>query len=257
MAKSRHDEVKEKFYRPLEQIECFIDITFWSSVVLSFAVILINEQIHAELNAFLKILFLISSILTFALSLITRFYFFPRAHDARTENFISHAFNTSLSQEITIGYYNNNEFDPIKKTGAQLLENCFFSKEGSRKLCVLTRWKFGIYLLIWLAVVFWRKTSLDLVVTISQVLLSEQIIAKVVSLEWFRMKSERIYEAVSNVFLLKSQGNEFSSVILSNLVKYESAKSTYGGTLSDGIFNKYNTTWSRQWEDQKKRLGIL
>mgnify|MGYP001765001117 CR=1 FL=1 len=72
-----------------------------------------------------------------------------------------------LSEQV-VGYYNNSETNSVKRLGASLLENSFFSKSILLTMARGERFRMGLYVLVWLIALFNRATDLALVAAMAQ-----------------------------------------------------------------------------------------
>ena len=90
-----------------------------------------------------------------------------------------------------------------------VLENLFFAKAILLEMAPYSRVKASLYFIVWLAVVIWRDTPLDLIATAAQVLFSEEIIARWLRLEWALNRFERIYESTYRLFQSFPAANRF------------------------------------------------
>jgi hypothetical protein len=121
------------------------------------------------------------------------------------------------------------------------------------------RIKIAVYACVWFAALLNRATDLALITGIAQVILSEQIISKWVRMEWLRARVEGVYDGVYG--LIQATGNrsskEVSARVLEYLVRYETAKSQAGISLSTAIFKKVNPSLSAEWRRTAQSLNLV
>lgn len=250
---SNADLIRVKYFHSVEIFENASDWLFYISAVLSIAVLFLESD-----NGFFRemavIAFSILVIVLFVITLFLRLYLIPRASNKRNLNFFTKAFNVPLTHERVEGYYNNDFIDPIKRLAAQVFENSHFSKSIALHMAIRERTKVGLYILIWLICLINRKTEIDIVLAVTQVVFSEQIFSKFIRLEWLRMNCERVYEKMYSLFQSKPSKNEFAAITISMVTMYEAIKSNAGITFNSKLFDKLNHDLSLEWEQIKNTL---
>lgn len=254
---TRDDPIRKNYFRPLEIAESASGWLFYLGALASFAPLLIDQAAHSKLYTGALGIFVLIVVSMFITGIATRLYFFPRAEDARRKEFLSNTFGFDLIHQRTMGYYNNNETDPHKRMGLSVLENLFFTKSILREMAPVVRAKAFIYLVIWIAVVVWRETPLDWIVTAAQVLFSEEIIARWIRLEWARGRAERIYDATYRLFQSNPDPNKLRAYAVDAFGDYETGKALGGILLSQKVFDRLNTTLADEWTVVKQGLPAL
>lgn len=132
-------------YSASEVLEKFKSVFLYLNIVSAIAaVIFIDRETVSKICLFGQA---ISSVLFIALSIIDDLYCWFDAESARRKNSIENAFNVSLGELQTDGFYSN-EFEPsIERYGANEFESIFYTKSivGSmrarvaiRAVCVIT-----------------------------------------------------------------------------------------------------------------------
>lgn len=252
----KFDPIREKYFRPLERADWWVDFLFYIAAALSVAALLIEKSAHPHLYDFLQIIFTLSVICLFGLGLVIRLYLSPRAQERRLQDFLSSAYGVSLSHEQTKGYYNNNAADPEARVAAQLLENTFHSKSITRVMALRERIKASLYVVIWIVAVLVRSTDLALAGIIAQAIFSEQLLSRFFRIEWFRMRCEKIYDNLFRLFQSNAEPRRFTILAQELLVQYEMVKANAAITLSGKIFERDRLKLAKEWEDIKKTLGL-
>lgn len=251
----RIDEV-DVHYRPIENINLITNILFWLLAIISLVLITITFE-NNLLHQVFKILFICSTLLSFVLGLVNRFHLIPKAERIRRKQNLSDALGISLTDEHTNLYYNNQYSNSIYKLGANTFENSLFSKEIASVMLKKTRIAVGGYLLIWLVAVTTRKTNLDLITWITQIVFSGEIIVSWISLEILRLRHERVYERFYDFFRNNQKQNpQALATILDIFTDYESAKSAASLKLSTKTFNRLNPSLSEKWTKIRKKLKM-
>ena len=248
------DPIGGKYFAPLARVNLWSDVAFYAAAFLSVVVVLIPKDHYPRSYENVQAFFLAATVLGFALGLGGRLYWAPRAQAQRLSDFLSSALNVNFTHERTHQYYNNDEVEPVRKIGMQLLENSFFSREVSRAMCFAERLLVGGYAFVWLLIVANRSTPIDLIVAISLVLFSEQLISRVFRLEWLRIQFEETYDVVYGLFQSNDRGSFFHGGILAQLVRYENSKANSGVSTSTNIFERLNGQLSKQWEEIKNTI---
>jgi hypothetical protein len=253
---SRSDPIRSNYFDALQKAEIGAELLFYLNALLSFCTLLVDQKVHPDAYNVVLLLFSISVVAMFALGMLQRLYLAPRAEDKRRQDFFSSAWNVNLIHQQTDGYYNNDLKDPIKRMAAQVLENSLFSKEIALRMARRERIKVALYALIWLVLLHNRRTDLGWVVAVSQALFSEQMLSKLLRLEWLRMRFERTFDDVFRLFQTKPSLAQFNANALDALSLYETAKASAGITLSSNIFDDLNPTLSTEWGKVKATLKI-
>lgn len=254
MAKS--DPLSASHYSPLQTAEKLSGALFWAAAVSSIVALQLNRDKQPYYDI-VQSSFVVSVVLFFVMDLAVRLYWAPRAHAKRNADFVSNAFGVCLTDEASVGYYNNKATDPIKRIVFSILENSLFSKTIVRKMLLKERLIVGGYAIVWFLAVLNRATDLALVTTVAQVLFSEQIISRWIRMEWLRAKFERVFDDTYSLVQTASDSlsKEFQARCIECLLRYESSKAQAGISLSSKIFEKNNRELSRQWDAIYKKLN--
>jgi hypothetical protein len=253
-APDKIDPIRERYFKPLEAAEQTGDWLFYGAGVLSIVAVATPKEVYPEIFATAQIMFLVATIVGLVVGLAVRLYWGPRAQGMRVEDFFSEAFGIALTHERTRKYYNNEATLPARKIGFQLLENTHFTKAIILRMCRAERIRILVYGVIWLVIVLVRATPIDVVVAISQVLFSEQLVSRFARIEWMRMKVEGLYSSTYRLLQTGLNDRAFEAAITANMVAYESAKANAVITTPSKIFEAMNSDLSREWEEIKKGL---
>lgn len=249
------DPIGKKYFGPLTQANLATDIAFYLAAALSVLVVLMPKDDFPVAYQNVQAIFLITTIAGFVVGLASRLYWAPRAQSNRLDDFLSKGLGVSLTYESTQGYYNNDETESFRRIGMQIMENSFFSQEVTREMCRTERLMIGIYVLVWVFILTNRGTSIDLVVAISLVLFSEQLIARIFRLEWLRIQCENTHSAIYRLFQSDDRGKVFQANVLCHLVRYENAKANASVMTSTKIFDKQNERLTGEWNAIKKTIS--
>lgn len=252
----RVDEVAPT-YEPARRLDAACGWLYYVLVLLSF-LILFPSWFNGTGNAILKVSFLVLSSALFIGFLLGKLYLIPAAERVRRKQLLANAFGAMLTPEQTTKYYNNGFQPSLQRLAANVMENAHFGKEVSKLMLVSVRIKTFVYLAAWLAVLAGRHESMDIVLWITQLVFSADILAYWLSLECLRHRHERVYEGLYQHFLHgHSQNNpKASASILDAFASYEAAKAAAGVLLDSKIFFRENPRLSEKWTDNCKKLGI-
>jgi hypothetical protein len=255
-ANTRIDEV-DRYYDPIGKLNGVSCILFWILVALSFSQ-LFADHYADTLSGALKIAFLTIALLSFTLSLVLRFSLIPKAERARRKQNLSNALGTSLSEDHTNLYYNNEYRESILKLGANTFENSLFSKEIASEMLKSRRFIILGYFLAWLLVLFVRESDLALITWVTQFVFSGEILVSWISLEILRCRHENVYERYYEFFRhgIDESSEEGVATILDIFADYESAKASAGIKLDSDIFEKLNPPLTKKWECIKEKLKM-
>jgi hypothetical protein len=250
----RNDPIRERYYMPLELADRVGDWLFYVTAALSLVVLINPLRSSAGLFESAQIAFLIGTIAGFVIGIGIRLYFAPRAETKRREEFLSNALGTSLTYERTAGYYNNEETDPERRMGMNVLENTFHSQDTLLIMCKRERVRIGMYTLVWLVLLSVHRVELDWPIVAAQALFSEQLLSRWLRLEWLRIEVERIGHALRQAFQSTPSAQSLRVIVLNETIAYESAKARVSVTLSEKIFFQRNDHMTGEWAKFKASL---
>lgn len=250
------DCISQKYFGPLKSAESYGGYLFYISAILSFIILLIKKDSHPFAYNVFEICFLLAAIIFSLVSIFIKLYLSPRAQEARYKDFLSHAFNISLSEEQTKGYYNSRESASARKIAAQTLENSFYSKSIISEMRKLEWLKIITYVVIWFILIFNRNTDLSIIALVAQFIFSEQILTRLFRIEWLRYKFEQVYDDLFRLIQSKPQNNFFEASALEITGVYEMAKANGGITLSSRIFNAKKDELDERWSKIRQKLEL-
>lgn len=248
----------DRFYIPINFWDTMACKMFWISAALSIVVIYSGTVPVPNLKQVLSILFLLSVAFQLFISLYLRLYLIPIAEGKRRKQLLSDSFGIPLTPEQTQKYYNNYLAPSIKRLGANILENTFFAKAVCGQMATKARLKVGLYLAVWLIVVFYQGTPLDLKIWVTQTVFCGDIIFGFISIELLRHKNEDLYNELYQQFLHKIDFNNNAAIacIMDAFASYESAKAVASLQQSSKIFNQLNHQLTEEWDEIRAKLGI-
>jgi hypothetical protein len=246
----RSDPVGDNYYRPLRRADKASDILFYLAAVLSFAVVIIDEDAFPNVWIWANIAFVIFVFAFFSIGMICRLYLTPRAEDARRRDLFTNSFSINLTHEVSTGYYNNEETNPFRRMALSVMESSFFTKKIAKEMLFSNRIIAVGYLVGWLVYVLTRDNDLGLVAAGAQALFSEIIISKWFRLEWLRIRSEAVYELLKKLLMNSASFNNENTraQVVEAVSLYETGKANAGIVLSDGIFQRRNPELSAEWD---------
>ena len=253
----RSDPIRDQYYKSLEFMDKLSDLLFWVATVLSFAALFIDENTHTLWSKSIQIIFIIIAVTLFIIGQSVKLYFWPRSESPRRLDFLSYGLGVDLTHVRTGHYYNNKEIDPIRRTGAAILENTLFTAAIVGKMLHFVRVFTLLYFLGWIAALAIRDTSLGLITVAAQVLFSEQIISRWLRMEWLRSKCETFHNVLSSLFRSSPSPEALQPHVWAVFAEYECAKTNAGILMSNKIFEKINPALSQEWEQIKKSANIL
>ena len=215
---------------------------------------LVNKTLCLLTYNITQLLFVLIVAFFCIVSLTIRLYFMPHAQESRLKDFFSHAYKIPLSDELTNGYYNNEENTPIRRIAVQTLENSFYSKDTISQMAKTERIKVIVYGILWFAAILNRNTDLAWVAIGAQIIFSEQLISRWLHVEWLNRQFETIYNDLFK--LLKNVTKKINSEMLALEIttKYEIAKSCGQITLSKKIFERRKKENDKKWESTQKTI---
>jgi hypothetical protein len=251
------DPIRKAYYAPLEDAERWEARLFVVGAVLSFAVLFIDRRDHADLYNAIQITFVLVVVALFVIGHAIRLHFYPRAEGRRREDLLANSFSAVIAHEMTVGYYNNNQREPIRRLAANVLESSFFSKEVAADMLKPERLKIAAYLSAWLALAAYQRWDLALTATLAQALFSEQILSKWLRLEWLARRFETSYAQLAQ--LLEPQHADEAVAqrrVLEAVVSYESSKAAAALLLDSKVFERRRNALNEEWDGIRTRLRL-
>lgn len=248
---SKRDDVKVLYSKSTILNEC-CQILFWTNCIFS----ILSLWCDGILNSVSVLVQILTSILYVILMSIDDGHYWYMAESARRKDNLQVGLGINLSDLETDGYYNNQLEPSIIKYAMNTFESNFFSKEIAAKMLVksLTKAIVAVFLLI---SIDWFNTNQEIILVITQSVLSTYIVEETIMLAFYKSKLEKLYDLIYAEFITigitkKSQQN----LLLYYVVEYESIKSYYKVRISYYIFNKYNGQLSQKWDDIKTKCKI-
>ena len=252
------DTVGDNYYEPLKKSDAIGTGLFWIISVLSIAMLFIEKSTYPVGYDVIQIIFIISVLIFFLQGQVQSLYLFPRAEDKRRQQLLSNSYDVSLTHENTVGYYNNDQKNPLRRLAASIMESAFFTREIVRNMLLRQRIKTGGYLLIYIIAVFNRSTNLEFLAVAAQAVFSEEIIARWLRMEWLRSRSEQVFDNLNRLFISNKSfsGSVAQSQAIDLFSFYETTKSRAAVLLSSKLFHIHNPRLTEEWENIRRRLGI-
>ena len=246
---TRKDPVGDRFYKPLRRLETARDFLFYVAAILSFTIVLISAS-HADVLPALQITFLVVALAAFVLGLISALHLAPKAEDERRRDLLTNTHSVPLTENGSVGYFNTDQTNPIRRLASAIAESSFFTREISEKMLPKVRIEAACFVLGWLVLVLVRSVDLSWITVAAQVVFSEQIISKWLRLEWLRDRSDRAFTGVTRLAMNAATFSKPAShaQILECFAEYETAKARASILLSDRIFRRHNSALSAEWE---------
>lgn len=252
---NRVDEI-EKYYQSALNADKAVFYLFWIIAVISLLIPYVCK-LHPNVEEVIKTFYILLVLVHFATSLILGMYLIPLAEKKRRKQLISNALGTPLVQEKTELYYNNDFPPSILRLGANIMENCLFSREVATQMLIPIRWIVGIYTLAWVMLFTLRQSNLDILLWVTQLVFSSAIIMRWLQLELLRHRHDLNFESLYNHYLNGQQGNAKSTaIILDAFANYESTKSSAGIMLSSKVFHKINSELTLKWQQLRGELKM-
>lgn len=252
------DTVGDNYYKPLRRADAVAGWIFWIISGLSLGILFVEKAAQPAFHSALQIIFLVLALLVFILGMVQRLYLSPRAEDKRRQQFLSDGFGVSLTSETTEGYYNNGQKNPFRRLAANAMESAFFTGELVRIMLATQRAKTVGYLVVYVVAFSLRSTNLELLTVVAQVLFSEDIISRWLRMEWLRVRSEKVYEDSSRLFLNRAtfSGVAAQAQAVELFALYETTKARAGIEVSSKVFEANNSRLTKEWNERRATSGL-
>lgn len=253
---NRIDEVS-KYYQPAVIFEKVMSCLFYVIAITSIF-ILFEDLPLPKYKQLVQSGFIVVAIVYFIISQTSRFYLIPKAEKMRRRQMLSNSFGAPISHDNTSLYYNNQYEPSIQRLGANTFENSLFSKEIASKMLFGKRLITGIYFLAWLIAFTLSQKNIEVLICITQLFFSGEILAQWINLEVLRFRHESTYDQLHNHYYhrIGDDSNYSLATILDAFVSYESAKSSAGLLLSSKTFNNLNPSLTDKWNQIRKELKM-
>ncbi|MEJ2406652.1 MAG: hypothetical protein P8171_20635 [Candidatus Thiodiazotropha sp.] len=253
----RIDEL-EIYYSPIAICDLWAKWLFLVSAILSIVILYPSLFPYPLFENGTKISFILAVIIHSVLVHFNGFYLIPRAENLRRRQLLSNAFGVPLTSEKTQLYYNNEISPSVLKLGGNVLENSFFAKHICGEMARNERIKVLIYTALWLIAILYRSTDLGLLLTLTQVLFSSEVIIHWLKTELLRSRNETTYDKLYALFLNKgsSEDQNMTAGILDSFAFYEASKASASIKQSTKIFNRLNPGLTEQWEKIRVQLQL-
>ena len=252
---NRIDEV-EQYYQSALNADKTVFYLFWIIAVISLLIPYVCK-LQPSIEEGVKIFYILLVIGHFFTSLILSIYLIPLAEKKRRKQLISNALGTPLTQEKTELYYNNDFSPSILRLGANIMENCLFSREIATKMLLPIRWTVGLYFVVWIVLFAIRQSNLDILLWITQLVFSSAIIMRWLQLELLRSRHDQNFENLYSYFLNgQHESAKSTAIILDAFATYESTKSAAGIMLSSKVFQKINPKLTLKWQQLRAELKM-
>lgn len=252
---ARHDPIGDKYYRPLASAETAASIIFWVAAALSIASLFVDASPWAH---WLQISFLLSVVAAFILGFAIRLWLGPRAEEQRRLDLLSNSFGVKLTHENTVGYFNNNERNPVRRLALSVMESSFFTKNILEEMLRRERANVFLYFGVWLTCVLNRSTDLSVIVAGTQALFSEQVISKWLRMEYLCLRSGAVYQKLNRLIATAKGFNNSAchAQVYESFSEYEAAKSRASIGLSKRVFSRNNSRLSMEWDEVRASLNL-
>ena len=246
---SRRDDINN-LYRPSKILERVCLVLFVADVALSFFMVVFSDSCRSVLTVFLVVI----AFLYMVLSVIDDGVLWYRAESARRKNGIQEAFSISLSEYSTEGYYNNDINDPELSYAANLFESCFFTREISRKMLLVSIIK-SLLAIVVLILACRFVLNDDIFLVIAQTVFSATLVEETIRLVIYVYRICALYDYAYHEFVTVGITRNDQRVSLRWFcLEYESVKAHYRVRLDEYIFKKYNLYLSHKWDSISSQI---
>lgn len=254
----RTDTVGAKYYDPLKWLDFFGSCLFWVVSMASIGTLLVDRQTNAVTSDVFQIVFILGVVLYFAQGQVQRLHLFPRAEDQRRRQLLSESYQVNLTHEVTAGYYNNAETDPLRRLASSVMESAFFTREIAGIMLVGQRLRSSLYLVVYMVAVYNRSTDLAFVAIAAQAVFGEELLSRWLRLEWLSNRSAKAFDDLNRVFDdgLPFKRPSTQARVIDTFSFYESTKATAAVLLSSRTFSRENDRLSAEWDAIRRRLGL-
>lgn len=248
---SKRDDV-DLLYSRSKTMAALCKYLFWGNCIIALTATICSGQ----LNAVLTYIQIIGALLYVILKSLDDGLFWYHAEMARRKNSIQVAFNVSLSELETEGYYNNHVEPSVVKYALNTFEGNYFSKFIAGKMLGKSAF-LSLVSIIVLIVTGWFISSGDILLAMTQAIFSAYVIEDTLMLTIYKLKMDKLYdEAYSTLVTIGVKDEKQMVWLLAYAVEYEAIKAHYRVRLDSTIFNTYNDELSQKWDAIQQKIVI-
>lgn len=248
---SKRDDV-DLLYSRSKTMAALCKYLFWGNCIIALTATICSGQ----LNAVLTYIQIIGALLYLILKSLDDGLFWYHAEMARRKNSIQVAFNVSLSELETEGYYNNNVEPSVVKYALNTFEGNYFSKFIAGKMLGKSAFMSLVSIIV-LIVTGWFISSGDILLAMTQAIFSAYVIEDTLMLTIYKLKMDKLYdEAYSTLVTIGVKDEKQMVWLLAYAVEYEAIKAHYKVRLDSTIFNTYNDELSQKWDAIQQKIVI-
>ena len=250
MTVTRRDDVNQK-YVISKNIEKITSAVFY----INFATAIVSLFIPNSLQEMVIMLQVIMAISSVTLSGIDDGVFWYAAERARRRNNIQTAFDITLDEAQTVGYYNNTLEPSIEKYALNAFESLHHSRGIAEKMICKSILKSAIALLI-LFVACRYIADGNVVLAITQTAFSSCIVEETIMLLIYRNRLDTLYNEFYTQFITLGVGvDKQKPILLAATVEYEAIKAHYKVRLDSSIHKKCNPELSAEWNKISQEIA--
>ena len=252
----RVDEVSSH-YVPAKRADSIGGWLYWVCAPLSL-LLLFQKSLPPFLVEVSQVGFIVLTVSLFFLFLASKLWLIPSAEKVRRKQLLTDAYGVLLTSEKTKNYYNNGFSPSHERLAANVMENSLFGRETSSAMLSKVRLKTFGYFIVWFAVLAVRRTPMETVLWISQLVFSVDVIAYWLSLEILRFRHADVFQRLYDFFptINTIEDSRATAAILDSFASYESTKANAGVLLDSTVFFRENDRVSKEWERIKTDVGI-
>ena len=248
---SKRDDV-DLLYSRSKTMTAVSKYLFWGNSVIALAAAICSGQIKVVLT-YVQI---IGALLYVIFKSVDDGLFWYNAEMARRKNSIQVAFNVSLAELETEGYYNNGLSPSIAKYALNAFESNFYSAFTAGKM--LAKGAFmALVSIVALIVTGWIVSNGDVLLIIAQAVFSAYVIEDAVMLAIYKLKMDKLYDEAYSAFVTIGVKDEKQKAwLLSYTVEYEAVKAHYKVRLDSKVFHKHNDDLAKKWDVIQQKIVV-
>lgn len=184
------------------------------------------------------------------------------AEEIRRMDFIDNSFGTKYVENSSEGYYDTNEIKHgLYKMMTNVFENSLFSSEISKKMYIQAKLKQTILVIILIGFSVFGFLKTEYIGSILQILLSRQLILKLLDLQEYNQKTNTIFNDLKKLFdsgfknTIESIDSNLPEII-KIYMEYETNISYKKLSLNSKLYMEMNDELTERWEKIKIKYEI-
>ncbi len=238
-----------KSYELVNKINSVLNIILICTTVISIIILILNKfENYSQHSRVLSVLLVILSVSYFVIEILQR-HLFHEVEFERKNDFIDNGLKLKLSEENSIGYFNNDDLKKgIYKLGVDCFESSFFTKTITKKMLKKHLIQTGIIFLLVFTLIFTVADSV--LIQVLLLALPYSVFNETIKLYRLHKNTNTVFNKFMHIFSTVKK-TKLDYLIIDNIINYEKSLSRAAIKLDSTIFNNENSDLATKWSEIK------